>query len=76
MASKPYEQLDAAYNLAGIKAMLGDRDGAMALVREVVEQGGAALIANHIEDYFASLREDDEFIQLVFGQTGRLNEDP
>ena len=65
MAVQPYEQVDASYNLAAIRAMQGDREGAMVEIRNLASLGHKDLIAGHLNDYFSSLRDDPEFKSVI-----------
>lgn len=72
LACERYEQVDATYNLAGIEAMLGDRDAALRYVAELVHLGGTRLVLGHLDDYFSSLADDPEFQGLVGLQPGSV----
>ena len=65
LATSSYERMDATYNLASIKALQGDRDGAIEYIRELVSQGGLNLVLGHMDDYFVSLRDDEEFKSIM-----------
>ena len=65
LAESEYEHIDATYNLAGIEAMLGNHDAAMRHITELAQLGAADLVLGHLDDYFSSLREDDEFRRVV-----------
>jgi hypothetical protein len=65
LAERQYEQIDALYNLAGIEAMLGNRDAAIAHVAELARLGGLRLVQGHMHDYFSSLLPDPEFRAIV-----------
>jgi len=65
LADRSYELTDATYNLAGIEAMLGHRDAAMAHLRELAQLGRLNQVRGHLDDYFHSLKDDPEFQELV-----------
>jgi len=65
LAEGGYEQVDATYNLAGIEAMLGNRDAALRYVADLSRLGAVPLVLGHLDDYFASLRDDPEFRSLI-----------
>jgi tetratricopeptide (TPR) repeat protein len=60
-----HENVDATYNLACIEAMLGNRPAALRHVAELIRLGAGARIRAHLNDYFASLREDPELRRLL-----------
>jgi tetratricopeptide (TPR) repeat protein len=65
LAEERYELVDATYNLAGIEAMLGDRDAALRYVAELVQLGETRRVLRHLDDYFSSLADDPEFQCLI-----------
>jgi hypothetical protein len=65
LARERYEQVDATYNLAGIEAMLGDRDAALRHVAELAQLGETRRVLGHLDDYFSSLADDPEFRRLI-----------
>jgi tetratricopeptide (TPR) repeat protein len=65
LAEQRYEQVDATYNLAGIEAMLGNREAALLQIGELSRLGETYLVLGHLDDYFSSLRDDPEFRSLV-----------
>jgi tetratricopeptide (TPR) repeat protein len=56
---------DVKYNLAAVYAMTNRRDEAMALVRSLTATRFKDGISAHVDDYFANLRQDPEFIGLL-----------
>ena len=65
LADRSYELMDATYNLAGIEAMLGNRDAALRQLRELAQLGSLNQVRGHLDDYFKSLKDDPEFQELV-----------
>lgn len=45
--------------------MKGDRDGAMAEIRDLVDLGQSHLVKAHLNDYFGSLRDDPELQSVL-----------
>ena len=72
VAETDYEYIDATYNLAGIEAMLGNREEAPRYVAELSRLGATYRIPGHLNDYFSSLREDPEFQDLLNAGQSRL----
>jgi len=64
--AKSYEALDAAYNLACVYAMTGDRERMLSKVKQVINHGTyKRTILRHVSDYFKMFADDAEFIKLT-----------
>ncbi|HEX4094116.1 MAG TPA: hypothetical protein VHZ33_35830 [Trebonia sp.] len=65
LAETDYDRDDALYNLACVEAMLGNREAALGYVAELSRLGATHRIIGHLDDYFAALRDDPEFLSLL-----------
>ena len=66
LATANYEIRDNLYNIACVHAIRGDRDAMLQALRELGQQGGSfSNVRTHLDDYFASFRNDEEFKALV-----------
>lgn len=65
LASNAYEVRDLTYNEASVLAMSGRHQEAIEAVRKLIELGGIDLVLAHVRDYFRSLVDYDEFLELI-----------
>lgn len=65
LASNAYEVGDLAYNEACALALAGRHQEAIQAVRKLVELGGIDQVIAHIDDYFRSLVQYSEFLDLI-----------
>ena len=65
IATNADDRNDIDYNLAAVYALTGRRDEAMKLVRALAGSRFIGGIKSHADDYFASIKDDPEFIALV-----------
>jgi tetratricopeptide (TPR) repeat protein len=64
-AKSEYDVRDAIYNLACVEAMLGEPDEAIRYLKWLHDLGGIYMIRGHVDDYFASLKDRDDFRSLT-----------
>jgi tetratricopeptide (TPR) repeat protein len=64
-AVQDYEVDDVWYNLSGVYALRGDRDGMLAAVRKIRDVGTLGSIRAHLDDYYAQFQDDPELLRML-----------
>jgi hypothetical protein len=69
LATRDYEILDIEYNFACIYALKGEREKLMDAIKSIRKHsnyiGPISAIHAHLNDYFASYANDEEFLKAI-----------
>lgn len=61
IATRKFEMVDIAYNLACVYAMMGRKHDALGAIRSLKSLGGIRMVLSHLDDYFNNLKGDVDF---------------